>query len=368
MTSRYCARRVMAVAGASGGHLFPALAFLETVRQRHEQVSSWLVVPARCACRVDAEASGATLVPLEVEPVRREFNRRAVRGLAKFCLSFVRAARHISSVKPEVVVGFGSIVSVPLVIMAWLFRCRTAIHEQNVVPGAANRLLAYFADTIAVSFPESRERFPGNGSKVVVTGNPLRGIMRRMDRQEALRRFNLKGDRFILLVLGGSQGAHALNRACVQACALPGLRGRVQVVHAAGKEDAREVEAGYAAAGVEAVVREFITDMPAAYCSADLCISRSGAGAVTELAYFGVPSILVPYPYAKAHQSFNAQVLVSRKAALLCAERDLSAEALASLIEGLIDAPQRLAQMRAGCAHAVPEHAADNLVKEVLYE
>jgi UDP-N-acetylglucosamine--N-acetylmuramyl-(pentapeptide) pyrophosphoryl-undecaprenol N-acetylglucosamine transferase len=237
---------------------------------------------------------------------------------------------------PDIVVGVGGYASGPIVLVARLMRIPTAVQEQNAVPGFTNRVLGMFVQAAFTAFPEANRFF--RRGKVYQLGNPIRrqfldNYMRPSAAHEKLR----------LLVFGGSQGAHALNMRVVEALPhLADLRERLHVVHQTGARDREQVESGYRACGFEPDVREFITEMSAAYANADLVVCRAGAMALAELTVCKKPSILVPFPFAADnHQVMNAKSLVDAGAAVMIEEKDLTGELVAGEIRAILRSPER---------------------------
>lgn len=337
----------MIMAGGTGGHVFPALAVADALREAGWRVC-WL------GARTGMEA---TLVPqrgYEMAWVRFS----GVRGkglLAKLLLplnllvAFWQSARAIFARRPDVVLGMGGYISFPGGMMASLLARPLAIHEQNSVAGLANRVLAQVADRVLVAFP-------GTLPKGELVGNPVRPEIARLAPPAA--RFAARSGPLILLVLGGSLGAAALNETVPRALALIAAERRPRVVHQAGARHIDALRGHYAAAGVAATAVPFIEDMAAAYAEADLVVCRAGATTVAELAAAGVASLLVPFPFAvDDHQTTNARYLAERGAALLVQQRDLTPERLAEALGGLTRA-QLLGMAERARAAAMPEATA----------
>jgi len=245
-----------------------------------------------------------------------------------------------------VVVGFGSIASIPAVIFAWFSRARTAIHEQNVMPGLANRLLAWFSDKIALSFGKTRDYFRAFDSKIVVTGNPVRRGLTRIDKNESLRFFGFKSGKATLLVMGGSQGSHSINLGVIKAVSGLAAKDRLQIIHLAGARDLKFAEEAYKGSGIDVRLFSFLEAMAYAYSASDFAISRAGATTVTELAYFSLPAILIPYPYAAEHQAANAGVLKEQGCAYVIGDSQLDGDTLGRALASLLDEPGTVAKMR----------------------
>jgi UDP-N-acetylglucosamine--N-acetylmuramyl-(pentapeptide) pyrophosphoryl-undecaprenol N-acetylglucosamine transferase len=244
---------------------------------------------------------------------------------ANLLYSFWESARYIRSLKPSVVLGLGGYVAFPGGMMASLFNRPLALHEQNAIPGLANRVLAQVSDKVMVAFPDALK-----GGEW--TGNPVRSDIAAMQPPE--KRFQGRTGKLRVLVVGGSLGAQALNDAMPKALAL--LEDKPIVVHQAGEKHIDQLRANYAAAGVQGELVAFIDDMARRYAEADLVVCRAGAVTIAELSAGGMASILVPFPHAvDDHQTANAKFLSERGAAILIQQRDLSTQKLADLLRSL---------------------------------
>jgi UDP-N-acetylglucosamine--N-acetylmuramyl-(pentapeptide) pyrophosphoryl-undecaprenol N-acetylglucosamine transferase len=236
-----------------------------------------------------------------------------------------------------------------MVLAASVMRVPTLVLEQNVIPGATNRLLGRLARRVCVSFPETATSFPG--AKVVCTGNPVRREIALAARRRSARAGEGTGKgQVTLLVVGGSAGAHHLNVEVVEAIGrLGSWVSRLRVLHQTGAADAETARARYDDLGVEADVQPFFAEMADVYETADLVVCRAGATTIAELLTVGLPAILVPYPYAADdHQRRNAEAVAAVGAGVLILDRELTAERLAAALLGLIDDPTKRQQM----AHA----------------
>jgi len=316
-------RTLLIMAGGTGGHIFPGLAVAERARE-----AGWRVVWMGARGGMEER-----LVPRHGHETAW-IRARAARGkglLQKLLLpanllySFWESARHLSRLKPDVVLGLGGYVAFPGGMMASLLNRPLALHEQNAIPGLANRVLAAIADKVMVGFP-------GALKGAEWTGNPVRSEIAAIAPPQ--RRFDGREGPLRLLVVGGSLGAQALNEALPRALALLGTQ--VRVVHQSGEKHLGDLERHYAAAGVEGELLAFIEDMARRYAEADLVICRAGAVTVAELSAGGMPSILVPFPHAvDDHQTANARFLADNGAAILLPQRELTPQRLASLLRSL---------------------------------
>ena len=328
-------QRVLLTTGGTGGHIFPALAVAEELRRRNPGVDllfmGSLYGPEK---RLAAEAG----VPFVGLPVRGFLGRglAGIAALGRMSLAIPRALAVVHRFHPDAAAGFGSYAAFAPLLAARILGVPAVLHEQNAVAGASNRFLSRLTARVCVSLPDTK----GFTCPVVVTGNPVRRDVFAVGGQK--RGF----DRRHLLIVGGSLGAHALNKFMVEM--LPVLKkAGVSIRHQTGVRDEPVVKEAYARAGYDpSCVTAFINDMPGAYSWADLVLCRAGASTVAELCGAGVPSILVPYPYAAGdHQTGNARALEQAGAAVLFQEKSLSASFLGGTIIGLFGEPDRLAMM-----------------------
>ena len=316
-------KRILIMAGGTGGHIFPGLAVADEMR-----AAGWDVVWMGARGGMEER-----LVPRH--GYRTALIRaRAARGKglvqklllpANLLYSFWESARAIHRLKPSVVLGLGGYVAFPGGMMASLLNRPLALHEQNAIAGVTNRVLAQVSDKVMVAFPQALK-----GAEW--TGNPVRREIAEMAPPE--ERFRGRQGALRILVVGGSLGAQALNEALPKAIAL--LAHKPVVVHQAGEKHLDALKANYAAAGVEGELVAFIDDMARRYAEADLVVCRAGAMTIAELSAGGMASILVPFPHAvDDHQSANARFLADSGAAVLIQQRDLAPQKLAALMASL---------------------------------
>ena len=358
--------RVLVAAGASGGHLFPALSFLEELSQQYPDAECCLVVPRdrRSLC---VKVSGCRIEYLDIAPVSLRLTRRNIRAWVLFFRGAAQGARILAREKPDVVVGFGSYATCAVMFLAWAMRIKTVVHEQNVIPGKATRMLAPLVDSICLSFSQSRKYLRTYECRICITGNPLRRSLSPHPKEAARAVLGLDPGVFTLLVMGGSQGSAAINRACIEYC---GSRKAdaplLQVVHLAGAADASAVQEAYRKAKVKARVFDFFDQMEFAYSASDLTIARAGASCVCELALFGVPAVLIPYPHAHRHQYANALVLKEEGCAVIIDNDKVDAGLLQRTVDDLISHPEKLQRMRSCFVQAKGPCASSMLVHEVM--
>ncbi|MFC1524046.1 undecaprenyldiphospho-muramoylpentapeptide beta-N-acetylglucosaminyltransferase [Thermodesulfobacteriota bacterium] len=286
-----------------------------------------------------------------------------LRAVFQLPYSFFSAGCLIYRFKPDLVIGVGGYVTGPVLLAARLMGIPTCIHEQNSVPGLANRILGKIVHRICISLKFSEHFFPKR--KTVLTGNPVRRDL--LQKAQAEKKGTREGN--TLLILGGSQGAHRVNELVVQAIvfAAEALPDSLKVIHQTGPRDKQWVRETYKKAQVDADVRGFFDDMAEVYARADLVISRAGATTLAEIKVFGLPSILIPYPFAAdGHQEKNALCLVEAGAARMYSEKDLTARMLGENIAELSRNQLKREEMGAySKAQAQPE-ATENIVDECL--
>lgn len=331
--------KVLITAGGTGGHVFPALAVAADLRAQQHTVI-WLGTPQS----FEAERVPAHGYPIEfvkISALRGKGFLQLLLAPLRLLQAVMQARAIIKRVAPDVVLGMGGFVAGPGGLAARTLGVPLVIHEQNAAAGLTNRALAKLANTVLQAFPQTF----ATGKTV---GNPVRAGF--ADVAAPAARMRTAGP-LRILVVGGSQGAKALNQIVPQALALIPAAQCPQVVHQAGKT-LDVAQAAYAAAGVvaDAQILAFISDMPAAFAAADLVVCRAGASTIAELAASGAASILVPFPFAvDDHQTANARFLVDVGAARLMPEASLTPLALAQAITTLADDRKKLIEM-AQCA------------------
>ena len=351
------ARPVMVMAGGTGGHIFPALAVAQVLRERGVPVV-WLGAAGAMETRLVPQHG----IEIDTLPVA------GVRGKGKLTLLAApfRLARAVSAARavlrrrhPRAVIGFGGFASGPGGLAAWLSGLPLLVHEQNRAPGMTNRVLSKLAR-------RTLSGFPGSFANEEVAGNPVRAAIAALSPPE--QRFAGREGPLRLLVLGGSQGARALNDAVPQA--LAALREiPVDVRHQCGEKLRAEAERAYAAAGVPARVEAFIDDIAAAYAWADLVVCRAGASTLAELCAVGVGSVLVPFAAAvDDHQTRNAEYLVGHGAALLLKQDAQLAANLLPLLQALAADPARRLAMACAARALARADAAERIADIVLEE
>ncbi len=331
--------RMIVTGGGTGGHLFPGIAVAEEMLRRFPEGRILFVSTDRAIDNKTLAARSFEKKAIACLPLKGKSVLGTLKSVAQLPISLWQALRIVRAFKPQLVLGVGGYVTGPVVLAARLMGIKTCIHEQNSIPGMANRMLGKIVDQVYISIPGSEGFFPKG--KAVLTGNPVRA--------ELLQGGGQQKDQAVgktVLVLGGSQGAHRVNGLMAEAFAANLSGDTVQVRHQTGSSDEAWVRKAYAEAGVAAQVSAFFNDMATAYRDADLVVSRAGATTLAELAVLGKPAILIPYPYAADdHQTTNAAYLVRGGAALMFQERELDGAKLRQEILGLLNDAPRLQSM-----------------------
>jgi UDP-N-acetylglucosamine--N-acetylmuramyl-(pentapeptide) pyrophosphoryl-undecaprenol N-acetylglucosamine transferase len=348
--------RVVIACGGTGGHLFPGLAVAQTLKERGHELL--LLVSEKA---IDAQALKAhpdfrseklpsVGLPSVLSPAIIRFVTRTWDSMGQ-CKQIYR------KFQPDAVLGMGGFTSTAPLLAGRFAKIPTFIHESNSIPGKANKLAARFVSHVLLGFKACEHFFPGADCSVV--GTPVRkDLGERIPRDEAIRLFNLDPSRRTLLVMGGSQGATGINQLLFKAAPLL-KNANLQLIHLTGERDDRLAAANYLREEVPNYVAPFHHRMQEVYSAADLVVSRAGAASLSELSYFGLPAILVPYPHAaENHQETNADIYVEAGAAEKFLESSTSAETLARRITDLINDESALGHMTAASRAISPGDSA----------
>jgi UDP-N-acetylglucosamine--N-acetylmuramyl-(pentapeptide) pyrophosphoryl-undecaprenol N-acetylglucosamine transferase len=349
--------RIALACGGTGGHIFPGVATGEILAGRGHDVSLWLAGKEE-EKRLVKDWSGE-VVAVQSEGFSDGISPRAMRTVWSLVHAAKRCTETMRHQRPDVLLGMGSYASVGPVVAAMRLHIPFVLHEANVLPGRAVNLFSRWAAAVAGSFEETR--YYMRRKDIVLTGMPIRGRLASAARQGKPR--ELDPHRLTILVMGGSRGAHTLNTLVPQSLADCRELGQpFQVVHLSGHDDEHEVRAFYEKAKVHAAVYGFTQDMATIYAQTDLAITRAGAATCAELSAFGVPALLIPYPFAaKDHQTANARAMEKVGAADVVPESDLGASWLKDYVSQCIQNPSRLARMSAATRQRSQQRGAEAL-------
>ncbi len=363
------ALRIILTTGGTGGHIFPALAVAEAIRKLHPDAEILFIGGLYGPEKELVEKADIAFVGL---PVRGFIGRglKAVSAVAAMSTSIDQAMRVVRAFRPHAVMGFGGYAGFAAMFAAWILRCPCALHEQNAIPGTANKVLGKLVRRICLSWPQPTDKISFPPNRCILTGNPIRSAIINLDKREPT-----SNESPFLLVMGGSQGAHAINTLIVRM--LPELRAAgIRILHQTGKNDYETVRqdylnAGYTTEETDAMVKDFIHDMAGAYALASLAFCRAGATTMAELAATGTPAIFLPFPHAAHdHQTANAHSMELANGGVLIAQQDaerlLAEKKLAPFVIELIQDRARLEAMHHGALSLACPNAADTVARELL--
>jgi UDP-N-acetylglucosamine--N-acetylmuramyl-(pentapeptide) pyrophosphoryl-undecaprenol N-acetylglucosamine transferase len=358
--------RVVVAGGGTGGHLFPGIAVAEEIRSRDPRHSVRFISRGNEFERSALARAGFSLETIAVEGLKGRGLWNQARALGRLPRAVAQSAGRLREFRPNLVIGLGSYSAGPVVLAAWLLRIPIALCEQNTLPGITNRLLARLADRIFTAFERTEGGFdPG---KTLWTGNPLRREIVEAASGEATQPMAVPSGPqrpFTVLVLGGSQGAHRVNTAVIEALDHLADRRRCFFVHQTGPADEAMAAASYARAEAAARVQAFFTDMAVQYRRADLVIGRAGATTVAEITAMGRAAVFIPFPFAADdHQRLNARRLVEAGAAEMIDERELTGARLAARIDFYASRPEALAKLARQAARFGKPDATRQIVDE----
>jgi UDP-N-acetylglucosamine--N-acetylmuramyl-(pentapeptide) pyrophosphoryl-undecaprenol N-acetylglucosamine transferase len=356
--------RVVIAGGGTGGHLYPGIAVARELLARHPGAQITFAGTAKGLERLVVPREGFPLDVLRSGGLKGKSPAERARGAMLLPFSLFDAWRIVSMRRPHLVIGVGGYSSGPVVLIAALRRVPTLLLEQNAVPGLTNRLLARVVGAAAVTFESTSEFF---GEKAFVSGNPVRSEFFQPDAEPP----TVGPERptgVAVLVFGGSQGAHAINMAMVEAApALAASGHALRLTHQTGERDAATVRAAYRTAGLQADVEPFLYDMGRRIGEADLIVCRAGATTLAEITAAGKPSILIPLPTATDdHQRKNAEVLAASGAAEMLLQRDATGATLASRILALAADRDLRARLAAAARRLAKPDAARIIVERAL--
>lgn len=347
--------RILIACGGTGGHIFPGLSLAQELKER--DAAEILLVGTDHPLEV--KLFGSFGLPYRLMPVAKPSADPAkfLKFLVRFTAASLKSVKLLLDYKPDLVVGFGGYASFPICKFAALMGKPLFLHEQNREAGLANRLLAFLARRVAVSFKETERAF---GKKAVFTGNPIRGKLLSVKKEDALEYYKLDPGKFTVLVMGGSQGSQKINMIVGGMLELldEEEKKQINIIHVAGIENYNNMRKKYEGSGVDGCVCDFLEDIGYAYAMAGLIISRAGATALFEIAALGIPSIMIPYRFAGGHQYHNAAALEKAGAAIIMDEPGLTPQMLKDKIFELKNDRVKLSMMSdAAKRFAVPDAA-----------
>ena len=361
--------RIIVSGGGTGGHIYPAVTIANQIKEKQPDAEIIFVGTREgLECEI-VPRYGYPIEFIEVAGFQRKLSLDTIKSAFKLLAGLIDALKLIRKIKPDLVVGTGGYVCGPVLFLAALQGIPTCIQEQNAMPGVTNKILAHFVKKVFLGYQEAGKYFGGNSEKIF-TGNPIRKEILEVSRATAIEKFKLDPAKKTILVSGGSRGARSINDA--MALVETSLAGRsdVQVIHITG-ETGYEKFIGQVEKNVlmsdNIKVFRYMHDMPLALAAADLAIFRSGAIGLAELMARGIPSILVPYPYATAnHQEHNARAVEGAGAAVVILDKELTGEILLKQIESLLADESKLQKMKDAAKALGRPEAAEDIARKVL--
>lgn len=360
--------RLLVSGGGTGGHIYPALALIERLKQVEPDTEVLYVGTTRGLENKIVPDAGIKLETMKMQGFKRSLSLENVKTVYLFLNSVHRAKKIIRDFKPDVVLGTGGYVSGAVLYAAAKHHVPTVIHEQNSVVGITNKFLSRYVDQIAIAFEAARSQFPA--AKVTMVGNPrAQQVAAQVDSDFSWSAYGLKDDVPTLMIFGGSQGAPKINQTVVEA--IPEFNQRqYQVIFATGQKryDHIKQELADVNIGDNVKVVPYIKDMPAKMPKVAALVSRAGATTIAEVTALGVPTILIPSSYVTAnHQVKNAQALVRKNAAVMITEDHLDARTLLVQADKIMQNNELRAEMAAAAKGLGKPDAADHLIK-VLHQ
>lgn len=364
--------RVVFSGGGTGGHVYPALTIIRTLKGRRPDAEI-LFIGTREGLEADiVPRAGIRFETISAGGINRKSPAAAMKGLLRTGRGLAEAMGLLHRFRPHVVVGTGGYVCGPVVLSASLLGIPTAIQEQNVIPGMTNRILSRFARAVFAPFQEARAHFPAR-ARVMVTGNPIRPEIIAADREKARAEFRIDPGRHVVFIFGGSRGAKAINRAVLDDLESLLPQKELFLLWVTGREYHDWITRALSEKGIaldspgKIMVKPYLYNIEQAYAAADLPVIRAGGGAIAEVAARGLPSIIIPSPnVTNDHQEHNARVLESRGAAVVIRERELAPGRLAGAVGEILGNHARLRDMGEKSLAVGRPHAAERIVDELL--
>lgn len=338
--------RIVISGGGTGGHIYPALAFIREIKKKNDRVEVLYIGTKEGLESKLVARENIPFKSIHITGFKRKLSFENVKTVARFLKGVRTCKKILKDFQADVVIGTGGYVCGPVVYAAAKLKIPTIIHEQNSVPGLTNKFLSRYVDKVAISFPEAKGFFPVE--KVVLTGNPRAQEVIGQDGEKGRASVGLSPNKKAVLIFGGSRGARPINDAVVKA--LPQFAKKpYQLLYVTGEIHYEQVQKEVEKIGnpSNVIIKPFIYNMPEVLAGIDLTVSRAGATTLAELTSLGIPSILIPSPYVtNNHQEKNARSLSENNAAVLLLEKDLTADNLVEQIDSILLKDERLQKMK----------------------
>lgn len=362
--------RILIAAGGTGGHIYPGLAIADKIKKERPDSDIVFVGSYVGMEKNIVPAAGYPLEFIRARGFERQLSLETLAACKGIVDSYVDARKVLKKYKPDLVIGTGGFTCAMLLKAAASRNIPTMIHEQNAYPGKSNRMLGKTVDRVAISFKEAADYFPAQ--KVFLAGNPIRDVFKQIDHKKMRKKIGVQENQKLVVVMGGSQGAGSINRAAVDYGVRIVNNPERMMIHLTGKEQYSEVtnclkEQGVAYSDKGRIrIMAYSNEVDELIGAADLVVSRSGAMSVAEIAAVGVPSILVPYPYAAGnHQEFNAKVITDAGGGVLIHDDALTSERLYQTIEEILNDENKMQKMRQKTHEKAILDADERIYKEI---
>ena len=358
------ALRIVIAGGGTGGHLFPGIAIAREFKARNSASKIIFISTGNQLEKSVLSKAGYPLRTVSAAGIKGRGLWNQVKSIAKIPAGILAANQILKNFSPDLAVGLGSYSAGPVVFAAWLRRIPIVVHEQNILPGITNRILSRFANRVYISFENTRSNM--NPQKIFWTGNPVRReILASNQRYEQSKTEDSSVRFFTVLIIGGSQGAHRINMAVIEALDHLGDLTHLHFIHQTGQADEQSVREAFQRHKIEGTVQTFFDNMAEQYGRADLIICRAGATTVAEVTALGKAAIFIPFPYAADnHQELNAGSLADEGAAEILIEKDLNGRILSEKIRYYADHPAELEKMSSKAKELGRPDAAGNIVDD----
>ncbi|MBA7542583.1 UDP-N-acetylglucosamine--N-acetylmuramyl-(pentapeptide) pyrophosphoryl-undecaprenol N-acetylglucosamine transferase [subsurface metagenome] len=341
------ALKVIISGGGTGGHIYPGISLAYEIKDRDIKNDILFVGTERGLESKLVPREGFKIVKIKARGIKRKLCFENLTAIIIFLLSLFQSYKIIKKYKPDLVIGEGGYVSGSVVLMAAILGVPTFVHEQNVIPGITNKLLSRITRATFLSFNQSKEYF-SNKAKLIFTGNPIRFKNINQNTGREYKKYNLDSSKKTILVLGGSKGAASINRAVLGSIDFikDAIKNNLQVLLISGQDDYDNIMGIVGENHKIFSVEPYLHDIEKAYSLADLVICRAGATTLAEIVAYGLPAILIPYPYAtQDHQGINAKIFEREGAAISILEKDLSGEKLGQVLLDLLKNKDQLEMM-----------------------
>lgn len=363
--------RIILTGGGTGGHIYPAIAIGQAIRSKWPDTEFLYIGTKEGMEGKIVPESGFPFQSIEVIGWERKLSLQALRAGWKALTALYHSQRLVRQFSPQLVIGTGGYVCLPVVWAAAHSKIPTLIHEQNAMPGLTNRFLSRKVEGVLLTFDRSRKYFPQRlQQKLHVTGLPVRSDILRVSREEGLAFFGLSPKKATLVGVGGSRGARSINQAMLTVCRKLADHPDVQIIHLTGTAGYTEFKSSLHAHGItegncgNIIIRPYLHEMEYALACADLCVARAGAAFLSEMTAKGIPGVLIPYPYAtENHQEHNAASLAGVQAAEMILDSCLTGEVLLERVEELLFDEKKRKQMAANSLNAGKPEAVTKILE-----